>query len=402
VKSEKHNGDASLRPSAIVRARHDAGRVLVTWADGQESAYHSIWLRHSLFFPTHRKADSGDEFATLPDDPDTVWPREIAIGSNGELVIEWHPDGQISRFDPTWLRDRSPNATDRRARKRPPILWDASIEKSYPQASYPRFAEKDVERLRAYRGLLDHGFLLLRDVPPVPGQIEEVSKFLGIITVSHVGRIFDVRLDPTVRSGATSTRYLGPHVDESCRYFSSGMSVLHCIKAHPHGGQSMLVDGFAICKKLKSSNPAAYDVLARVPLFYDCNSYGTEIRAFGKVICEDLDGDLMGVRFNDRSVSPLEAPEELIKRTYASLRAFIQLLNDRAHQFRFTLAPGDMLVYDNQRVLHGRTWFDASLGERHLQNCTIDRDIVHGKFRELARKLGEPDWNQILPCGVTV
>ena len=41
----------------------------------------------------------------------------------------------------------------------------------------------------------------------------------------------------------------------------------------------------------------------------------------------------------------------------AAPRDLGRLVRDRRHHYRFQLAPGDALLYDNHRVLHGRTGF---------------------------------------------
>jgi len=45
----------------------------------------------------------------------------------------------------------------------------------------------------------------------------------------------------------------------------------------------------------------------------------------------------------------------------------------------------DLFIVDNQRVLHGRTGYAASGGERHLQGCYADRDGLRSKLAVLSR-----------------
>jgi len=51
---------------------------------------------------------------------------------------------------------------------------------------------------------------------------------------------------------------------------------------------------------------------------------------------------------------------------------------------RFSLEPGDCVVFDNTRVLHSRTGFGAS-GSRHLQGCYADIDGAESAVALLAR-----------------
>jgi gamma-butyrobetaine dioxygenase len=44
-------------------------------------------------------------------------------------------------------------------------------------------------------------------------------------------------------------------------------------------------------------------------------------------------------------------------------------------------------MFDNRRLLHGRTSFDTREGERHLQGCYIDSDGPRSFYRMLNRQL---------------
>ena len=52
-----------------------------------------------------------------------------------------------------------------------------------------------------------------------------------------------------------------------------------------------------------------------------------------------------------------------------------------AIKIRFKLEPGDLLTFDNWRVLHGRQAYQPSTGMRHLQGCYVDRDEVLSRLR---------------------
>ena len=48
------------------------------------------------------------------------------------------------------------------------------------------------------------------------------------------------------------------------------------------------------------------------------------------------------------------------------------------------LTAGDIMCFDNRRVLHGRDAFTGS-GKRHLQGIYIDRDEIMSRGRALNR-----------------
>jgi gamma-butyrobetaine dioxygenase len=58
---------------------------------------------------------------------------------------------------------------------------------------------------------------------------------------------------------------------------------------------------------------------------------------------------------------------------YNAYRRMAELIEDPALSFRFQLAPGDLFIVDNLRVLHARDAFTGG-GERWLQGCYADKD----------------------------
>ena len=50
------------------------------------------------------------------------------------------------------------------------------------------------------------------------------------------------------------------------------------------------------------------------------------------------------------------------------------------------MSPGDLIIFDNYRTLHGRTAFNTNEGKRHLKGCYIDYDSTEGRLRHLERK----------------
>ena len=50
------------------------------------------------------------------------------------------------------------------------------------------------------------------------------------------------------------------------------------------------------------------------------------------------------------------------------------------------LQSGDLVMFDNCRLLHGRTRFNPAEGLRHLQGCYIDIDGPRSLYRVLRRQ----------------
>ena len=54
---------------------------------------------------------------------------------------------------------------------------------------------------------------------------------------------------------------------------------------------------------------------------------------------------------------------------------------------KFRLDAGSLLIVDNYRVLHGRTSFNTSEGNRFLQGLYIDHDSIESKYKVLKQNI---------------
>ncbi len=96
-----------------------------------------------------------------------------------------------------------------------------------------------------------------------------------------------------------------------------------------------------------------------------------------------VDGRLVRVRWDDGRESRFHF--RWLRDIYDGIQTFFELANDPALRAVFPIHAGDLLAFDNRRVLHARTAFDASSGRRHLVGCYLDRDELLSRLRVLAR-----------------
>ena len=109
------------------------------------------------------------------------------------------------------------------------------------------------------------------------------------------------------------------------------------------------------------------------------------------LITVDHVGAVTGVHFNNRSADWLDAPAEVTEDWYAAYIQFGRILKRPELELVFRLEPGQCLVMQNDRTLHGRTAFDPNLGRRHLQGCYIDRDAMESRRTVLRRSITLPN-----------
>jgi len=70
---------------------------------------------------------------------------------------------------------------------------------------------------------------------------------------------------------------------------------------------------------------------------------------------------------------------------YRAFRTFMAATRDPAETIAFKLKAGEMVVFDNRRVLHGREAFNPATGHRLPRGFYIDRGEIDSRIRVLSR-----------------
>ena len=232
------------------------------------------------------------------------------------------------------------------------------------------------------RAVETFGFALLTGVPTEPGMVCRVIELFGHVRETNYGRLFDVVSIENPANLAYTGLALGNHTDNPYRDPVPQLQLLHCLQAAAEGGESIVVDGFFAAERLRRDHPDNFALLTRhaVPFRY-VEARRVDLRCTAPLIELDTEGDVRAVRYNNRSIAPLDLPEDVVAPYYRAYRRFARLLHDADAVVGFKLAAGDLFIVDNQRVLHGRRGFGA--GRRHLQGAYADKDGLLSRRRVL-------------------
>lgn len=92
------------------------------------------------------------------------------------------------------------------------------------------------------------------------------------------------------------------------------------------------------------------------------------------------------MRYSNRTEMVDHLPLDELDRYYKARQLYFRLLSDPAMTLTFKLEPGDCMIMDNYRLLHGRRSFKLDTGMRHMLQCYMDRDTVASKRKVLARQ----------------
>jgi gamma-butyrobetaine dioxygenase len=268
-----------------------------------------------------------------------------------------------------------------------PQLWDGSLTQ-FPRARW-RADPSPAELTSWLESFLTFGFVIFEGVPTQPGTVLQVGAMFGFTRETNFGALFNVRSTPNATDLAYTSMSLDPHTDNPYRAPVPGIQLLHCLANETTGGLSTLVDGFAVAQALREEHPQAFEVLAHTPVRFKYIDADTELTASAVPIELDVTGGLKAIQFSPRlDFVPLFPPERL-DIYYRARRLFDQRLRAPDFEIRFLLRTGDLVMFDNCRLLHGRTGFNPAEGLRHLQGCYIDIDGPRSRYRVLRRQLGQ-------------
>jgi alpha-ketoglutarate-dependent taurine dioxygenase len=368
---------------AITDMRWTPSALTLEWAGGDRVELASVWLRDNL--RDDRDPGNGQRLVDVADLPAAPRIRHAAL--QGEAVhVEWEEEAAGASFD---LGCRAaPAAASGGARPRHPRLWldGGRLDATRDFAWVPLPAARDDIGLQAiWLGrLVTDGLAFLADVPAEPGIILETMRLVGQVAETNYGLLFDVRAVPEPENLAYSDRGLGLHTDNPYREPVPGFQALHVLVAAPDGGESLLADGFAIAQHLRQEDPGAFEVLAGTPVPFAYRSRNAALSAERPLIQLSCSGEVIAVHYNSRSIQPLPFAAAAAERYYRAYRRFATLLREPRFMLRFMMRAGDLVVFDNQRILHGRTGFASARYPRHLQGCYLTRDSVFSRAALLA------------------
>ena len=182
---------------------------------------------------------------------------------------------------------------------------------------------------------------------------------------------------------AYTSKALRPHTDGSYSFDAPGAQILLCVENDAEGGKSVMVDGYKIAEQMKREHPSQYADLARLEVEGVYAGDGVELRARRPTFREDSQGNLVQVTFNNYDRSELLYPEPEMNCFYQALKTFDLALNDSTNQWTHQLTVGQALVFDNWRMLHGRTAFS---GNRKMTGAYTNREDLESRIRLLANR----------------
>ena len=355
-------------------------------SNGSVVRFHAIWLRDNAQDSETRSSSNGQRLIALRDIPSNTYISHCRV-EDETVFLTFMPENKEIPYSVSWLME---NAYDNEGSETAGWLsasietWDSGISENITNADFESL-NKDSHALAQWLGgIARYGFAKLENGPVEEGALFKVVDLFGYVRETNYGKLFEVRTEVNPTNLAYTGLGLQAHTDNPYRDPVPTIQVLYCLESTAAGGDNMVVDGFAAALRLKQENKDWFDVLSKYCARFEYSgSDGVCLRTRCPMIELSADGELIGVRFNNRSTAAItDVPFEEMDTYYKAYRRFGEIIDDPAMEVTFRLEPGEAFVVDNTRVLHARKAYSGT-GSRWLQGCYADKDGVHSKLAVL-------------------
>ncbi len=369
-----------MSKNTIKQYQADPDKLVIEWADGHTSTYHYMWLRDNA--PENRHANGQKLIDTLSI-PLDLTAKSVTV--NGTVKIEWANDGHVTDYTPEWLRSNAYEVVESESRRNTRKFWDITdFPETPPKYSYPQLTTDNIALRDMLASVRDNGFALLKDLPNESEALFKVIDLFGYVRDTNYGPYFDVKVVTNPTNLAFTSATLGGHTDNPYRHPVPTLQLLHVLSNNVEGGDSTLVDGYKAAEVFREEAPDQFDIIASTLVTFRFSSDDADLSHESTIIQTNPRGDITGIRFNNRSMQTFYVAPEKMTDFYTAYHTFAHMLEEDRFKLKFKLGAGDAMLFDNQRVLHGRIGYKSS-GDRHLQGCYADIDSLLSKLRVLER-----------------
>jgi gamma-butyrobetaine dioxygenase len=364
---------------SISSVAQNADALAAVWSGGERTDLPYLWLRDNCGCSECRVVQTTEKRFHLFRVAVDLRPSQVTIEHAGyedeEVAIAW-PDGHRTHY-------RSSEIHGLIGRHRSDLrYWDCRFRPR--EFDFHRFLHHDRTAADLIEEFLETGACVIVDAPTEPDSSEELTARLGPIREVVFDRIHNVVVDPTGYSIAHTKLALAPHDDFTSYNWPPSVQVLHMLANECEGGDSSIVDGFAVLDQLRRERPGMFDLLCSVPVPFRLFSDHEETSSVNPMVELDGDGNLRIIRFNNQIMQAVPLSQPRVGDFYAAYHELSTRMNDARAQASFRLEAGHILLIASHRVLHGRTALRSG-DRRHLQDAYFEHDNVRNHLSLLRR-----------------
>ena len=414
--------------------REDRALVKIEWNDGDESFFDLDWLLHharnnclgrrmpdNTKNSVHGNTYDGDRGSTIerPETNATAVTKEIAIGATG------NPNSiLIGSFD---YREIMQDGETLFEGMQELFEHGAVLIRNAP------YTEAEIAKQKDRNTTIDEEAPTL-SLESVVGDLGR--RFAGgkLSHGSLYGDVFHVQVKNDAKNIAYTNQALPPHQDLAYYESKPFLQLLQCVQNNTSNdssdpavggerGESILIDAIAAAEELRQVAPDLFGILCKTEAMFVKERHDADMASpKPHIVVDPTYGQVVEVNWSPPFEGPLQmhpnvAAEDYV-RAYQALETILDnnltggidcygigggnstllsrsleiSLRNYAKQYtwEYRLEQGDIIVFNNQRMLHGRRAFSAfGTVRRHLIGCYTDAMDTLSRYRLLLRERNE-------------
>jgi len=275
------------------------------------------------------------------------------------------------------------------------ILWNKeSFCEDPPDVVYKEFLDERTALKQVLKNVAKYGLCILKGVPISDSEISRVAKRMGFIREIGCGQTFHIGTpsESTRHAMAKASPTNNNLNNQAYREWSPGIQLLHCLRSDTqllqgNAGKHEFIDGFAAAQWLRYNQPDAFTVLTQTPLTFSFLDVERDRwhRETNPIITLDSRGQIKEVHYSPLSMRPPLLPTIQMNLFYDAFRLFSNRLQDKTLSYDLEMQPGDLVIFNNRRVVERGSSELQSSSEVHLKGCYMDADEVLALYEKIKK-----------------
>jgi len=348
VKSWKTN-HKGIEVNFLSKVNKDLDQVCLPW----------MWLRDHCQCPSCYTVTAQRECDVFIDWDNFEWQKVIVDTNSSGFVIQWH-DKHISNFSYNWLGEilNIKNVLPPDEQK----SWTNNL----PILDYDHVLETETGLNDLLQHLTQEGICKVIGAKPSQDYPKQLMERISYLRNTILGNI--VEIEPST-NGDYDESHL--HTEGVFNYDSPGIKLVQYLGQNNLPCEMIFVDGCAVIDKMKNEQPQILDLLQNSIVSYRYLSQDIDLIASEPII--NLENNrLKRIRYNPKLQLSLTEKELSQKQELQiALEQFQNLLNEESQQKTISLKQGEIIIWDNWRILHGGSLMN---GNHHFAACLSNRE----------------------------
>ena len=350
-------------------------KINILFSNNKEDNFLNIWLRDHA-----RDEDSWDQRSnqrkiyTAKLDP-KLHIKKAILKDNGKSVdILWSDLKKPINYTSNFFLENSKKSQKINNNIQ---IWD---KKDIGEEMYTDFQNTITnEGFKEFlKKLYKFGFVVIQNCKTEMSSVEKIAKKIGYVRESIFGGLWSFESNNDMADSAYTQDELRPHTDSTYSNDAPGLQLLLCCHYEATGGESIMVDGFKIAEKIYKENRDLYTLLSEIEVTGQYIGDGVFLEAKRPIFKLNSNKELIQVSFNNYDRAAFRMDDEKTLKFYDAIREFDLIANNREYQWRHILKQGELLIFNNWRILHGRGSFK---GDRKMSGCYINKEDFDSSCR---------------------